>query len=406
MTMTMMTTTRVILLVLLSVVGVQCDKDDSYYKPGSGNPNTNQKMYWKDAENVLQDISKFETLYVEFQHCAWTWMNYQDDEEEEGSVDENDYWYMGKVAPFGANVAYSLYGSLKGESFSGCNSNTFINSFYTRTGFQEFVYAMTYAGVSKFTQRDFSGYSSECSGYSGVACDYQNGFAVHTFSTENCDPANSKGATDSMQYLNAAMQSAQCIQIYDRSSGYNYNGYNYTVYGTPLELLSYSEACFYQNYWAPDGQCPDPYNKIEFYQQNFNKGVTQSKKKDPFEQYTKQMQESKQLNRMGSLMLGAAGFILALGLLVPYFCGSQKQKSTSKSSSRKVLPTPPLAGEPVTSKPQVLMTTEQTTVQEDIVIIAPMPLDGGGQVEDAASTQEKSKGLGKKFRGMFGGGKK
>lgn len=65
---------------------VLADKDDSYYMAGSGNPNVNQKMYWKDAENVLQDLSQFKALYVEFSHCAWTWMQM---EEADNDVDEN-----------------------------------------------------------------------------------------------------------------------------------------------------------------------------------------------------------------------------------------------------------------------------------------------------------------------------
>lgn len=298
------------------LAGVEASKDDSYYKAGSGNPNIYQKMYWKDADNILQDLSKFQTLYVQFQHCAWTWMNYGDDADE-GSVDENDYWYMGKVPPFGANVAFSLYGSLAGESFKGCNADSFINSFYTRTGFSEFVYAMSYAGVSPFTYYDFSGYTSDCQGYYGVGCDYSNGFAMHEYSTQECNPKYFTGVSDKMQFFNQAMQNAQCVKIYDASSGRNWNGYNYTVYGTPLELLAYSQACFYQNYWSPDGECPDPYNKIQFYQQNFNRGVVKSKRSDPFEQYTVQMAESKRLAGLGTFMLVAAAIVLAIGFFVP-----------------------------------------------------------------------------------------
>ena len=71
---------------LLSVVSAY--KDDSYYMAGSGNPNVNEKMYWKDAENVLQDLSSFKSLYVEFHNCAWTWM-YNENAEADNDVDEN-----------------------------------------------------------------------------------------------------------------------------------------------------------------------------------------------------------------------------------------------------------------------------------------------------------------------------
>lgn len=61
-------------------------KDDSYYMAGSGNPNVNEKMYWKDADNILQDLSKFKALYVDYSGCAWTWMKM---EEADNDVDEN-----------------------------------------------------------------------------------------------------------------------------------------------------------------------------------------------------------------------------------------------------------------------------------------------------------------------------
>lgn len=295
---------------------IYLSKDDSYYKAGSGNPNVYQSMYWKDSSNILSDLGQFDYLYVEFQHCAWTWMNYGSDEEG-GSVDENDYWYQGSVPPMGANVAFSLYGALKGQSFSGCNKNTFINSFYTNAGFEDFIYAMKYAGVSNFKYNYNGGYSSQCSGYSGVGCDYNNGFAVHSYSSQECNPKNFQKVTDTASSLNKAMNSAQCVKIFDRRNGGTWNGYNYTIEGTPVQLLQSSSACFYQNFWAPDGQCPDPYGKIAFYQQNFNRGLTKSKRADPFEQYTLQMEDSKRLAKLGSTLLIGAAIVLLIGCLWP-----------------------------------------------------------------------------------------
>lgn len=71
---------------LVQLLQVSADKDDSYYMPGSGNPNVREKMYWKDADNVLQDLSQFSALYVQYSHCAWTWMQM---EEADNDVDEN-----------------------------------------------------------------------------------------------------------------------------------------------------------------------------------------------------------------------------------------------------------------------------------------------------------------------------
>jgi hypothetical protein len=55
-------------VILLGLGSAYADKDDSYYVAGTGNPNVNEPMYWKDAENVLQDLSKFSALYVRYHH--------------------------------------------------------------------------------------------------------------------------------------------------------------------------------------------------------------------------------------------------------------------------------------------------------------------------------------------------
>ena len=52
----------------LLVVGSSAVKDSNYY-PG-GNKLVNEKMYWADAENVLQDLNQFDALYVTFHNCA------------------------------------------------------------------------------------------------------------------------------------------------------------------------------------------------------------------------------------------------------------------------------------------------------------------------------------------------
>ena len=91
---------RTHLLLLFAVVigtmstNTHAYKDDSYYMAGSGNPNTHEKMYWKDADNVLQDLSQFKSLYVQFHNCAWTWM-YNENEEADNDVEENGtFWWV------------------------------------------------------------------------------------------------------------------------------------------------------------------------------------------------------------------------------------------------------------------------------------------------------------------------
>ena len=75
--------------------------------------------------------------------------------------------------------------------------------------------------------------------------------------------------------------------MYKIFSGYTYSandGYQDTYEGKPLELLAYSRACSVMNYWSPDGGCPDPYGKVNYYMSNYNKGIVQSWA-DPYKDY-------------------------------------------------------------------------------------------------------------------------
>jgi hypothetical protein len=52
-------------------------KDDSYYPKGVTNPNTKNAMYWRDARNVLQDISQFQSLSIKYHSCAYVSVRHQ-----------------------------------------------------------------------------------------------------------------------------------------------------------------------------------------------------------------------------------------------------------------------------------------------------------------------------------------
>jgi hypothetical protein len=331
-------------VLLASLAAVGAVKDDEYYRAGMGNPNTDLKMYWADAKNVLEDLDQFSSLYVQYHNCAWSQNTAIYEEQESGSADENDYWYMGATPNFAANVAYSLYGALEGESFAGCSADTFINSFTTNQGFETFASSIYYAGA---VSTDYSqSYSSQCQGGSGIVCDYNYGFGYATFSTSTCDPSYATSVQDNLSYMNSAFESAQCVKIYDSSDynngnrklkeskteesevedtakdrkldqanyggyggEYGYNGYNnyYNYYGTALSLLYYSNACFIQNYWAIDSGCPDPYGVLEEYQTNFNKGVRKSMKIDLYATYRANMDVGKSY-----VTAGAGLFLCAL----------------------------------------------------------------------------------------------
>jgi len=55
---------------LCPFAAVFADKDTDYYFPGFVNPNVKNEMYWKDSINVLQDLDKFEALYIKYHHCV------------------------------------------------------------------------------------------------------------------------------------------------------------------------------------------------------------------------------------------------------------------------------------------------------------------------------------------------
>lgn len=240
-----------------------------------------------------------------------------------------DYWYMGKIPPMGANVAFSLYGALKGQSFSDCDSKSFINSFYTNTGFQSYAAAMYYAGESGFSNYayadadddgSYSGLDATCSGGYGVGCDATYGFAIHTYSTDVCNPQYVTGVKDKLSNLNSALSKTTCVKIYDSSSGSS------STSGTALGLLANSNSCFYQNYYSPDGNCPDPYGKIATYRQKFANGIQRQQKERPYAVYTSEVTKGKSMVAGGSLLLLVAGMIL----LMEYYTARKYKAIVSK----------------------------------------------------------------------------
>ena len=66
----MMTAAPLLLLTALVASPAMADKDTDFYYPGFVNPNTQHAMYWKDSYNVLQDLSQFSALYIEYHGCV------------------------------------------------------------------------------------------------------------------------------------------------------------------------------------------------------------------------------------------------------------------------------------------------------------------------------------------------
>jgi hypothetical protein len=59
--------TKILLLLPL----YSAEKDSNPY-PYGDNPNNQFKMYWNDAGNVLQDLSKFSALFIKYHGCVWS----------------------------------------------------------------------------------------------------------------------------------------------------------------------------------------------------------------------------------------------------------------------------------------------------------------------------------------------
>jgi hypothetical protein len=63
-------TLLILLLAAVSSPIVTAEKDGNYYPSGMKNPNINEKMYWRNAYDVIDDIDSFDALYVKFHSCA------------------------------------------------------------------------------------------------------------------------------------------------------------------------------------------------------------------------------------------------------------------------------------------------------------------------------------------------
>lgn len=222
-----------------------------------------------------------------------------------------------------ANVAFSLYGQLKTKSgsFKGCTQDTFINSFYTNSGFTAFASAMKSAGVTGFSTSSVTSYTADCQGGVGVGCDASGGFAMHRYKSSICDPQNVTSVSNDLYYVNLAMKNAQCIQIYNsyKSSSYSSSsndddGASYYS-STPLALLYNSSACFYQNFFSPDGTCPDPFGRISYYKSNFYKEIQKSKAQRPVSLYKQQMEYEEKISA-GRTKGEIGAFLLATAIVV------------------------------------------------------------------------------------------
>jgi hypothetical protein len=63
---------RAVLLLFACIMATltHAEKDSNFYRKGITNPNTRHPMYWNNAQNVLDDLSSFSSLYIQFHSCV------------------------------------------------------------------------------------------------------------------------------------------------------------------------------------------------------------------------------------------------------------------------------------------------------------------------------------------------
>jgi hypothetical protein len=219
------------------------------------------------------------------------------DEDNGGGGDESDGWYLGSQPSFRANVAFSLYGILKGEKNTGCNKKTFINSFHTTQGVESFTNAMVAAGLdnlfdyyggednengavavtSTCYQNENNGgdgddnmdngakYDANAVSY-GVGCSVagDHSFAIQTYQGGYCDGNAILEVEDDLQDFNDRLELSKCVPIYTQGDYYSYgeDGGGDEDVSSPLAVLETSIACDIHD---GTGTCPDPYGKIKQY---------------------------------------------------------------------------------------------------------------------------------------------
>lgn len=335
------------LVALLSVFSVAlAAKDSDYYPPGMTNPNVKQEMYWKDAVNVLQDLDQFESLHILYHGCVYVFLisqqsyafalhvpgslgaqllslrwslygprygtgeSYEYNQNGGGGGGESNgcggdggeyFWYMGRTQCFRANVAFSLYGILEGQSHSGkaCQKSTYINSFFTTYGVESFggplglgvdtanSYCTTqeaaedqdkYYDAGKIDDDylsdnvQFINYMAYTSIGTGCAA---GKFVTDKYTGAFCHGDLYQETVDTLDSFNAAIESLGCTQIYSSSSRrelQEYQKYDFAEMDA-VKILSCSTVCDIRQY---PKDCPDPYGKKMEYTKNLERALSQT----------------------------------------------------------------------------------------------------------------------------------
>jgi hypothetical protein len=360
------------LVLLASLLAIASASKDSLslYRNGASNPNVDNPMYWQDSENVLQDLAQFDKLYVQYHGCTWgPYFEASNGDNNEnnnicsggGDGGDDETWYLGQAGCNRAQVAYSLYGTLKGDRDKGCKKSRFINSFFTVGGLEAWISSMQAVG----SLQDFTTYNknegrrqmqqsavtnfitSTCTAlggdnnnrnlednnngggiYSynqgatstGVGCTMDGHFRLYQFQGSYCIADSSAQMVDSLTAFNSAIESQQCHEIYDSSSFYaDDDGYGFSS----LSVLAQSKACSLS--WSPN--CPDPYNKLLKYEKNMARAFLN-------EEDTKELDRKRRLFKafgISGFVIGTIFFLHAFALMYT----SHRKKRERGANTRK-----------------------------------------------------------------------
>jgi hypothetical protein len=194
------------------------------------------------------------------------------------------FWYMGRTQCFKANVAYALYGHLKGSSNTGCTKLTYINSFFTTFGAESFAGPLglgidygnsqctidetpnnvyldnsALAADDDYLDDKYPFYNYQAYTSIGTGCSDKKQFVTDSYTGAFCHGQNYVETIDTLSDFNSKLQGMECTQIYDGSqqpqSFDNDGDYNFAkMY--PIDLLSFSKSCSLRQY---PHDCPDPH---------------------------------------------------------------------------------------------------------------------------------------------------
>lgn len=244
-------------------------------------------------------------------------------------------WYMQQSACNRANAAFSLYGVLRGDDDLGCTKASYINSFYTTTGVETFVEALTNSGYAFSGDGDGADVTSDCESSfaddeggndnnnafvqgdeafagatsNGLSCTGSH-FHQKSFQGAYCNNGRADYVTDDLSNFNVDLEKVQCAKIYDYYSNNN-NGENN---GDGLELLYYSKSCKVRE---SGDTCPDPYGKLRQYEKSRERNSVDRK-----------VQRRERFKRAISWILLTIGVVMIICSL--FLCCERSTKRTRK----------------------------------------------------------------------------